>query len=73
MGRHILSAFAATPVHVVKTYADIAKASYGDSLTTAQTLQTAIAALVATPSDDALKAARIAWLAAHVPCQQTEA
>ena len=68
-----LPAFAATPANVVKTYADIAEASYGDSLATAQTLQAVIAAFLAAPSDETLKAARFAWLAARVPYQQTEA
>lgn len=68
-----LPAFAATPADVVKTYADIAEASYGDSLSTAQSLQKTIAAYVAAPSEDTLKAARTAWLAARVPYQQTEA
>jgi putative iron-regulated protein len=66
-------ALAATPDDVVKTYADIALAGYEDSLTTAKELQQAVAALIATPSDDTLQAARTAWLAARVPYQQTEA
>jgi putative iron-regulated protein len=66
-------ALAATPEEVTKTYADIALAGYQDSLTTAQALQVAVAALIATPSDDTLQAARAAWLAARVPYQQTEA
>jgi putative iron-regulated protein len=64
---------AATPDEVVKTYADIALAGYEDSLTTAKELQQAVAALIATPSDETLQAARTAWLAARVPYQQTEA
>ena len=63
---------AADPAEVVKTYADIAAAGYGDSLSTAKALQTAVDALIATPSDETLKAAREAWLAARVPYQQTE-
>ncbi len=66
-------ALATTPEEVIKTYADIALAGYDDSLTTAQALQTAVATLVASPSDDALQAAREAWKAARVPYQQTEA
>ena len=65
-------AFAADPAAVVTTYADIAAAAYGDSLTTAQALQTAVAALIATPSESTLTAARSAWLAARIPYQQTE-
>jgi putative iron-regulated protein len=64
--------FAATPEAVTQTYADIALATYQDSLTTAQTLQSAIAALIATPSDETLTAAKTAWLAARVPYQQSE-
>lgn len=68
----------ATPVlavettDVLDTYADIAAANYGDSLITAQRLQTAVAALVTNPSAENLTAARAAWLAARVPYQQTE-
>lgn len=65
-------AFAAEPADVVATYTDIAAAAYGDSLTTAQALQSAVATLIATPSESTLTAARRAWLAARVPYQQTE-
>jgi len=65
-------ALAADPAAVVATYADIAAAGYGDSLTTANALKEAVAALVATPSDETLAAAKTAWLAARVPYQQTE-
>ena len=68
-----LPGFAATPAEVVTTYADIAEATYGDSLTTAQALQQAVAALVAAPSEANLLAARRAWLAARGPYQQSEA
>ena len=67
-----LPAFATTPAEVATTYADIAQAKYDDSLTTAKTLQTAVDALIATPSDATLQAAKTAWLAARVPYQQTE-
>ena len=67
-----LPAFAVTPAEVASHYADIAAANYADSLTTAQTLQVAVAALVATPSDETLTTARTAWLAARMPYQQTE-
>jgi putative iron-regulated protein len=66
-------AAATDPAAVVDTYADIAEAAYGDSLTTAKALKAAIEALVATPSDETLAAARTAWLAARAPYQQTEA
>uniref|UniRef100_A0A2A4YYE5 Peptidase n=1 Tax=OCS116 cluster bacterium TaxID=2030921 RepID=A0A2A4YYE5_9PROT len=58
---------------ILETYANIAHAGYEDSLSTAKTLQTAIAALVATPTEDNLSAAKAAWLAARAPYQQTEA
>ena len=58
---------------VLKTYADIAHAGYEDSLNTAIRLQTAVEALVASPSEESLAAARAAWRAARVPYQQTEA
>lgn len=57
---------------VVKTYADIAQASYADSLARAKLLQAAVNTLIRTPSDQALKAARTAWIAAREPYQQTE-
>ncbi|MEO0913199.1 MAG: imelysin family protein [Pseudomonadota bacterium] len=57
---------------VLDTYADIAEAKYEDSLTTAKTLQSAVDALIANPSAEALQAAKEAWLASRVPYQQTE-
>ncbi|MEQ8503123.1 MAG: imelysin family protein, partial [Sneathiellaceae bacterium] len=49
---------------VLTTYGDIAHAGYADSLATAQALDRAIDRLIATPTEDSLKAARAAWLAA---------
>lgn len=69
----VSSAFAVEPAEVLAHYADLAAAKYGDSLTTAQALQVAVAALIAAPSDETLTAAREAWKAARVPYQQTEA
>ena len=66
------AAQAQTAAEVLDTYADIAAASYDDSLTAARTLQEAVAALTAEPSAEALQNARAAWLAARVPYQQTE-
>lgn len=66
-------ALAATPQQVTQHYADLALASYQDSLTTAQALEQAVAALIQAPSDASLQAARDAWLAARIPYQQTEA
>ena len=65
-------ALAATPAEVVETYADIGEAVFGDGLITAQSLQTAVAAMIATPSDATHTAARTAWLAARVPYLQLE-
>ncbi|KMK65220.1 imelysin family protein [Puniceibacterium sp. IMCC21224] len=63
---------AATKAEVLDTYVRIAEATYGDSLSTAQTLKSAVDALVATPSAETLEAARAAWLAARAPYQQSE-
>lgn len=65
-------AFAQDKAEVLGTYADIAQAGYEDSLSTAQTLQRAVNALIETPSAEALQTAKSAWLAARVPYQQTE-
>ncbi|MDS1136922.1 imelysin family protein [Nitratireductor indicus] len=64
---------AAAPEAIVSNYADIALATYEDSLTTAQALREAIDKLVAEPSEQTVVAARTAWLAARVPYQQSEA
>lgn len=63
---------AAEPAEVVGTYADIAAATYADSLSTAKALQTAVDMLIAMPGEDTLQAAKAAWLAARVPYQQSE-
>ncbi len=65
-------AFAIEKAEVLNTYAAIAVAKYGDSLMTAQRLQTAVTALVESPSAENLTIARQAWLEARVPYQQTE-
>ncbi len=65
-------ALAVDKAEVLDTYANIAAAKYADSLTTAQTLQAAVNALVASPSAEALQIAKDAWQAARVPYQQTE-
>lgn len=57
---------------VARAYADIAAAGYADSLAAARALRDATDALVARPSEAALRAAREAWRAARVPYQQTE-
>ena len=58
---------------VVKNYLDIAEATYGDALTTAKALQTAVDALIAKPSEETLKAARAAWIASRPSYSQSEA
>ncbi len=58
---------------VVKNYLDIAEATYGDALTTAKALQTAVDALIAKPSEETLKAAREAWIASRPSYSQSEA
>lgn len=67
-----ISAMAQDKADVVANYADIAAANYGDALTTAQRLQSAITAFVANPSAEKLQDARAAWLASRGPYQQTE-
>lgn len=57
---------------VLENYADIALAGYEDSLATARQLKTAVDALVASPSEDTLEAARQAWRDSRVPYMQTE-
>ncbi len=58
---------------VVANYADIAQAGYEDSLALAVVLRGAAAALIASPSEETLAAARAAWIASRVPYMQTEA
>jgi len=60
------------PAAIIDTYGDIAQAMYEDALKSAKTLQTAVDALIADPTEETLKAARDAWKAARVPYQQTE-
>ena len=71
-----LPAFAAdapTDDAILKNYAAIALAGYSDALTKANDLDTAVTAFIANPTDDTLKAARAAYVAARPPYQQTEA
>lgn len=58
---------------VIKHYADIGEAVFGDTHQEALKLQAAVDALVAAPSAQTLDAARKAWVAARVPYMQTEA
>jgi putative iron-regulated protein len=57
---------------IVTTYIDIARASYGDALATAQVLQQAVSNFLADPSAETQQEAKNAWLAARIPYQQTE-
>ncbi|MCC2613393.1 imelysin family protein [Neorhizobium petrolearium] len=68
----VTPAQAADSTSVVKHYAELAHAKYEDSLRTAQALDKAIDALIAKPSQETLKAAKDAWIAARIPYQQTE-
>ena len=63
---------APSPREVLETYVDIAQAVYTDALYEARELDTAIDALIDAPSEDTLAAARLAWLDARVPYQQSE-
>jgi len=58
---------------VLKTYVDMAEAGYTDALDTARTLKLAVDALLAKPTEDNLRSARAAWIAARIPYMQTEA
>ena len=57
---------------VAAHYADLALAMYEDSLVMARELDAAIDAMIASPDEATLGAARQAWLDARVPYQQTE-
>ena len=60
------------PAAVLKHYSELAHAKFEDSLITAQSLEKAVDALIANPSEETLNAAKAAWIAARVPYQQTE-
>jgi putative iron-regulated protein len=57
---------------VVRHYADLAHAGYGDSLAAAQALLVAVERLIDEPTEAHLIAARDAWRAARAPYLQTE-
>ncbi|MCO6187328.1 imelysin family protein [Rhizobium sp. L1K21] len=67
-----VSAAAADLQAVVDHYAEIAHANYEDALITAKALDKAVDDLLASPSEETLKAARQAWLNARPSYQQTE-
>jgi putative iron-regulated protein len=62
-----------TAATVAKHYAHLVQATYDDTLASTLTLQKAVQALIDAPSDEALKAARKAWLDAREFYGQTEA
>ena len=62
-----------TAIGVIDNYANIALATYQDSLTQAQILDKNITQLIADPTEARLTATKAAWLAARVPYQQSEA
>jgi len=57
---------------VLNHYADLAFATYSDSLTTAQVLQQHLVKLLDKPTLNNLEQAKQAWKDARVPYQQTE-
>ena len=57
---------------VVNHYADLALATFGDALATAEALQRAVDQLLQAPTEANLQAARAAWLAARAPYMQSE-
>ncbi|MCG7391634.1 peptidase [Microvirga sp. ACRRW] len=65
-------AAAPEPKAVVATYANIAQAMYEDALKAARDLNKAVDVFLGAPTEENLKKAREAWLAARVPYQQTE-
>ncbi|MDP9140475.1 MAG: peptidase [Pseudomonadota bacterium] len=58
---------------VLDGYRAVAYASYSDALMATQQLQRAVSDFVEQPSEQSLRAARVAWRAARVPYAQTEA
>ncbi|MDO6594080.1 imelysin family protein [Neptuniibacter sp. 1_MG-2023] len=66
---------ASTPAQsdILDNYANIAQATYEDSLLTAQELNKVLNLFLAKPTEENLKKARAAWIAARVPYQQSEA
>ncbi len=63
---------APTASDVVKTYVEIGHAVFSDSAASARELDTAVKALIATPSAETLEAARAAWRKARVPYLRSE-
>lgn len=63
---------AVNQTQVLNNYAGRAYAKYSESVVGAQKLQTAIEALIKTPTEDTLKLARQAWIDARIPYSETE-
>ncbi len=59
-------------IEVLKTYADVAQATYEDSIALARALEASVLALVDSPSEATLLAARAAWTESRVPYMQSE-
>ncbi len=74
-GSATMGAVAAEPgaEAILDTYANIALAGYEDALVAAKALDAAADALIASPSQETLEAAKAAWLASRPSYQQTEA
>lgn len=70
-----VAAFAQAPADsdVLTAYANVAQAGYEDALNGAKALEAAVDALIASPSEATLGAARDAWRVSRPAYQQTEA
>ncbi|WP_299182246.1 imelysin family protein [uncultured Neptuniibacter sp.] len=68
-----MHAAAPTTSDILQNYADIAHATYADSLITAKALNSVIDQFLAQPTAANLTKARNAWVAARAPYQQSEA
>src|SRR5687767_4851207 len=58
---------------VIDHHTAVVRATYAESIARAQTMQTAIVAFIAAPSDETQEAAKQAWLVAREPYGETEA
>lgn len=57
---------------VIRHYAQIVSATYGDSLKSAEGLRASVDQFLAAPSKESLTAARAAWIAARIPYLESE-
>lgn len=60
------------PAEVATTYADLAHATFDDTLLQAKNLQKEVRHLLAAPSAERLEKARAAWITARIPYSQSE-